>query len=1045
MKSSANNEWRKELGISEWKPPTFFASKTDIDAMGTAAPQAHALRRAFDRLGLNGIICLQNNPVAYFKEVDSIDPQKVLALHRQFWNQGLAPILILIDQQDVHIYSGLTLPASTAAEPGQKDQNLVQRLNRIADAAEIRQLVLSIESGEFFRVHSKLFDPSQRVDRELLRNLQETRKALAAATTRKLESHVLDALLCRIVFVCYLFDRNVIGSTYLNSLHISNTSHLRDILTRSKKEAKAHLYTLFKQLGADFNGDLFSDDLDEESGKIAAKHLAVLEQFLQGTDVTTGQRSFWPYDFEMIPIETISAIYEHFLKAEDPESKKDAGAFYTPRFLAEVTLDIALQGVGSLLQKRFLDPACGSGIFLVGIFNRLAEEWKRENPNARYDELAGALITLLRERICGVDVNPTACRIAAFSLYLALLDQLTPPDIQELQRKGNILPKLISSAEAGGNRSDGCTIHCGDFFSIDTSVAVDFDLIVGNPPWKSLDGPLTPAEAWCIENRFPIANRQLAIAFIWKAAVHQRSGGQICLVLPHGVLFNHQEKAQEFQKAWLEQHTIDIVLNLADMRFNLFEAAVGPALIIRYQKNRPGDYEHRLKYLVPKTSWSISQAEILSIVPQDRMEFALREVLSDLRTGLPSRVWKERFWGTPRDWKLLDRLADLPQLSEIVGQHSSRNGVRWIIAEGIQPVGESDNPARAKTIKLPSRLFLSSKEIAGKLVLKQSDCEKLPQAEFRVRSRSNTSTQVFKGPHVLVSKGLNVAFADFSVAFQHAVRGIHGPKDDRDLLLLLTVYLRSPIARYFLFHTSSRWGIERAEVEVAELLRVPFLLPEDAQSPNKARGILRDIIRKIDAFTSAPTPALDDREDRIQRLQRECDVLLYDYFSIDDVERILIEDTENVVIKSILPRRASSTLPTLKESSPEYRKRYTDLLCDTLNDWAREGNYRLHCGVQISSESGVAAVVVERTRVDLHASVPLQKQNGLPSVLDHLQNTFGKQLGSVEVLRGVKVFDKNTLYLFKPLTQRFWTRTAALNDADDIATTVLLRSRKERI
>jgi hypothetical protein len=1045
MNPIADKEWRKELGISDWKPPAFFASKTDIDVLGTAAPQAHALRRAFDRLGLDGIICLQNNPVAYFKEVDSIDPEQIFALHRQFWNQGLAPILVLIDQQHVHVYSGLTLPANTATEFSIKDDCLVQRLNRIADEAEIRQLVLSIESGEFFRVHSKSFDPKQRVDRELLRNLQQTRKALAAAATgRKLESQILDALLCRIVFVCYLFDRNVIGSTYLDSLGISTTPHLRDILKGTKKYAKAQLYTLFKQLGADFNGDLFSDDLDEESRRITAKHLEVLDQFLQGTDVMTGQRSFWPYDFEMIPIETISAIYEHFLKAEDPESKRDAGAFYTPRFLAEVTLDIALHGVGTLLNKRFLDPACGSGIFLVGIFNRLAEEWKRNNPNARYDQRASALIELLRKNISGVDVNPTACRIAAFSLYLALLDQLTPPDIQELQRKGNMLPKLISSAGADGINADGYTILCGDFFSKDSSVAKDFDLVVGNPPWKSLEGPLATAESWCLENVCPIANRQLAIAFIWKAAVHQRDGGQICLVLPHGVLFNHQEKAVEFQKAWLEKHAIDVVLNLADMRFNLFEAAVGPALIVRYDKSSPASYEHRVKYLVPKTSWSISQVEILSIVPQDRTEFPLVDVLSDLRAGSASRVWKERFWGTPRDWKLLDRLADLPSLSKIVGQHRSRNGFRWTIAEGIQPVGESDDPSQAKTITLPSRLFLSAKEIARKLVLKQNDCEKLPQAKFRVRSRSNTNTEVFKGPHVLVSKGLNVAFADFSVAFRHAVRGIRGPRADRDLLLFLTVYLRSPIARYFLFHTSSRWGVERAEVEVAELLRVPFLLPDNAQSPHKARSILSDIVRKVDAFARAEPPVLDDRARRTQQLQRDCDALLYDYFSIDDVERMLMEDTENVVIQSILPRRASSKLPTLKESSAEYRKVYTNLLCETLNDWAREGAYRLRGSVHISRASGVAAVILDRTKADLGAKVPIHEQNGLPSVLDHLQKTFGKQLGSVELLRGVKVFNKDTLYIFKPLAQRYWTRTAALNDADDIATTVLLRSRKER-
>jgi hypothetical protein len=1039
MIAGANKNWRELLGIADWKPPDFFSSKADIDAAESIAPQALALRRAFDRLRLDGILCLQNNPVVYFKEVPKTDPAEEMALHRQFWNQGIAPILVLIDAREVRVYSGLTVPA-TRPEDFDGGNRLVEQLNRVADEAKIRQLVLSIASGEFFRVHPKSFDPNQRVDRTLLRNLQATRNALTAASSRKLQSHVLDALLCRIVFVCYLFDRNVIGAAYLQSLGIPSTNHLRDILGRSKHEAKAQLYALFKQLGADFNGDLFNDNLDEESRGILGRHLEILDQFLRGTDIATGQRSFWSYDFSMIPIETISAVYEHFLQAEDPAKKRGSGAFYTPRFLAEVTLDIALDGAGALLGKRFLDPACGSGIFLVGMFNRLAEEWKRNNPNRRYDRLANALIDILRRSLCGVDVNPTACRIAAFSLYLALLDQLSPPDIQELQRKGKMLPQLVSFSVGAQDGNEPRTIRCGDFFSDETAGA--FDVVVGNPPWKSLDGPLTKAETWCEEHHYPIANRQLAIAFVWKGARHQRPGGRVCFVLPHGVLFNHQGKAIEFQKSWLERCSVDVVLNLADMRFNLFESAVGPALVVRYGANPPRHRNHVVRYLVPKTNWSMSHAEIISIAPEDRSEFRVGDVLADLRAGRPSRVWKERFWGTPRDWKLLDRLADIPALCALAGPPRSRQELRWIIAEGIQPIGKSDKPTDAKTIDLPTRLFVPATNIADVFVLSRADCQTLPQPKFRVRRRTNTD--IFRAPHVLVTKGLNVAFADFPVAFRHAVRGIHGPARDREILLFLAAYLRSPLARYFLFHTSSRWGIERAEVEVAELLRVPFPLPEQTHSPTLARKLVNEIARKIDAYSHRNVAVLRDRRQEIQDIQSECDALIYEYFAIDDTERALVEDTVSLIMKSILPPRASAGVPTLKESSPEGRKHYAEVLCDTLNDWAREGPYRIYARVDSSLDSGVAVVVLDRKTDGRPKKGSIQESDGLLSLIDRLRNTFRKDLGSVELLRGVKVFDQDNLYVFKPLDQRFWTNTAALNDADEIATTVLLRSRQER-
>ena len=96
------------------------------------------------------------------------------------------------------------------------------------------------------------------------------------------------------------------------------------------------------------------------------------------------------------------------------------------RFLAELVLDRTLAGVPRLIERRFLDPACGSGIFLVGLFNRLAEEWSRENPKATYDAKLKGLTTILKTNLFGIDKNRSACLIAAFSLYLASLDQFSP-------------------------------------------------------------------------------------------------------------------------------------------------------------------------------------------------------------------------------------------------------------------------------------------------------------------------------------------------------------------------------------------------------------------------------------------------------------------------------------------------------------------------------------------------------------------------------------------------------------------------------------------
>ena len=110
----------------------------------------------------------------------------------------------------------------------------------------------------------------------------------------------------------------------------------------------------------------------------------------------------------------------------------------------------------------------------MSLFNRIAEEWLRNNRDASNKYRADSLSNILQNQLFGVDADPTetACRIAAFSLYLAFLDQLEPRAIQELQEQGNVLPNLV-----------GHNILCQDFFDDALVLPNDFDLVVGNPPW----------------------------------------------------------------------------------------------------------------------------------------------------------------------------------------------------------------------------------------------------------------------------------------------------------------------------------------------------------------------------------------------------------------------------------------------------------------------------------------------------------------------------------------------------------------------------------
>ena len=180
----------------------------------------------------------------------------------------------------------------------------------------------------------------------------------------------------------------------------------------------------------------------------------------------------------------------------------------------------------------------------------------------------------------------------------------------------------------------------------------------------------------------------------------------------------------------------------------------------------------------------------------------------------------------------------------------------------------------------------------------------------------------------------------------------------------------------------------------------------------------------------------------MRRTQESIGKLIEEYFDIDDIERMLIADTAKIIIPSVRPSRGKPNVPTIKQSGATLRASYTSLLCDRLNGWAKQ-EYRVHGKTLIDSSIGVGMVILEKTRREEKPTRLSATDGELLKAIDNLQGTAAKNHGTFELVRGVKVFHKNLLYITKPLGQRFWTNTAALNDADEIAATILTRSARE--
>jgi hypothetical protein len=590
---------------------------------------------------------------------------------------------------------------------------------------------------------------------------------------------------------------------------------------------------------------MFDSELHAESKRIKAEHIKILTNFLAGDIVAERQQTlgFWAYEFQMIPTETISGIYEDFLKAENKEEKSNTGAFYTPRLLAEMTLDVLLEKeTDNLLEKRFLDPSCGSGIFLVLLFNRLAAEWINRNPKeAGNPKLkANALRSIFRKNLCGIDKNSTACYIACFSLYLAYLDQFDPPYIRHhFETTGKkFLPNFIESRKSSqpkGSREHIPVIIEADFLKYTTPETETYDYLVGNPPWSK-------GNSKSLERRFMSA-----------VPLHLKKQALGSFLLPSRILLNNTTNS--FQADWVKHVSFEKVVMLADFNHVLFDEANCPCLIIRFSKSPMEDGEDWIEYVTPKAYGIEMRNGCIPVSPNDQKWLSPKQLLHAIKQEKAPEFWKSHFWGTPRDQKFLSAYEGFSRLNDYAGTpiEVKRGEKRWSKGRGFGALklGKKSDKKRPLIWPLKDRLIVSNKmstvpfvPFAETTTLGNYLNEKNYRLDYLDRPREE---EIYKPPLVLFNNGFsNFAFFDYPVRFQHALHVISGKPSDTDALLFLTAYLKSKLAYYFVFHTCANIGTERTQAQLEEVLKIPFFLPDSEVAFENSADILErcaDIMR----------------------------------------------------------------------------------------------------------------------------------------------------------------------------------------------------------
>lgn len=1068
---------RDLFGLKDVGPPDFFASLSEVNAHAGTIPCTHIIRRAWKELDLSGVYCVRRLPTVYFKEVNHVNDEYLRDLHRRFWSQGVATLLVVVTPDQVHVLSSMARPS----RPGESDPEsaaVVETLGVAADALE--SLLERVRTGAFYRDKPASFKPEEVVDQYLLKNLTAARTALKRSLGGEPEEHIqtIHALLARVLFVCYLTDRGIIKPSYFDAAGAPGASSLKTLLNNLSDEA-AHsaLYKLFKSLQQTFNGSMFDDAIVGEQTVITAVQIRVLREFLNGEEVGEAQLSLfsWDYAFRIIPVETISAIYEDFLAFEDDAEKRESGAFYTPKLLAEMVVDVATEGTGGLLGKRCLDPACGSGIFLVILFNRMAEEWRHAHPNVSNLARANALIEILQTHLCGVDKKETACRIACFSLYLALLDQLDPLDIDQLRvhrvHSGQrVLPPLLALKREGYTKPKAPAVLEGSFFQDDLPVGSDFDLMIGNPPWVSRNAESAKdALDWCLDakrNRYFadaklhakkksdlehvfLPSGQLAHAFMWKAPQHLNKSGKACLLVPSKAFLN---KTDLFQAEWLAKCAVEKVVMLADWRFILFANAKCPATIVRFLPDPPGSDQQEIEYEVPKVARVDPRRGVIPVLSEDRKRLRVGHIIEEAREERAPALWKQSLWGSLRDLELLKKLQEWPRLGLRVGEPEAPR--RWIRGQGFQPFHlelYNRNPKKYKEPKprwwSDDHLYLDAKSKGIGLVLTKSVCREIGSVwpktgEDATKLRRNPDRAIFRAPMVLTNQGFSkFAFSPFPVLFQDSLQAISGPPGDENLLMFLAAVLNSDLAKYFFFHTAANWGTERPKVHLWEILSLPFPLPEEMDDRSEAQRIVERVADRMKTLEKELAGPLTVPSQLLDKAKREIEPLVSQYFEVTERERIQVKDTVDIARRSCTPHNMGANIPTLRITNRAKRKAYADTLCEVLNGWMHRSPKRVSATAIVSKKTGTAILTLFLSGKALPYHEDEKTLAALEMELARLHRLLPRRSGAFEYERGLSVFEKDRLHILKPLEFRHWMRSTALDDADSIAGYLLSNGR----
>lgn len=938
-------------------------------------------------------------PAALFMSVKAFDEaslRNIAQVQRKAWNYQRVLLLYVFSDTEIRIYNCFEKPVnpnSNKEEDKQLKPILLDSCSVGENLALIEQLFnrINVDSGTLWTTDVKVrnkIKKDRRVDAYLINSMVEAAKRLG---NKGLQQDIIHSLLIRSLFILFLEDKGASEEAGLYESIKPGAKRYFDIL-----KDKDATYRLFARLQEQFNGNITTMVKDEEA-LVNAEHLDIVRDCFLDGDFSHQPLLFEReplFNFEIIHIGLISEIYEHFLG----EYRHKKGQFYTPFSLADMILSEVLPTSQGASDYPLLDMTCGSGIFLVEGYKRLINRWRREHQGQTIT--FEVLVSLLENNIYGIEIDGTAIRVAAFSLYLTLIDQLDPKTLWN--NDNHRLPYLIYDPDDTSlNGKQGHNLWRRNTISeVEVKDFPKVKLLVGNPPYgtKNLSTEITD---YC--NKLHFAN-EYVLPFMHKATQFCPDG-EIALVFTSKVLFNTGGGYATFRKWFFNENTVRRIDNLSIFRKapasyggSLFSSASCP-VCVAYYKAQTADKQSVLHYYSPK---SYIKSNIIDALIIDESDIKFLPI-TDCQNP-HSNILKVASWGNYYGFKLIERLS-----GKKLKQYFREKG--WVTGRGL--IAD-----RTSLDFIPDRMI--GTETIARYWTDLTAAKSNSTQKYRMPKAG-----LFDTPYVVFKQGQHNSeiacslFADSVYCTSTATIMNCASVEDKKIL---TAYLNSRIAKYFLLLTTSSWGIEREQITSVEVLNIPS--PFDGLSAEA-----RDIIVKCFDFLYLESSKAVLNTIEIKKLENTVEKEFEEALGLSERDVIYVNDTLDynfgifqkginaVGYHRVLPEELSLYANTLQKSLSRLLKG-TGLLTKVTS----------YAG-QINEPLQLIALDFGSDREGVQKGSTADFKDTLCKIDKYL---WKRQSESVYMRKTLKYYDGSHAYVIKPNQKRFWSRMQAFDDAASI-------------